>query len=228
MPKLHYIGAFAPSPVVLYIPMPYHSSLHCGYHRCRAISLFSMIQVSMAVLFILCLHISIQTKQEVFHEGCIIRGHSPQWISVTLIDQLYSRLDRSRSQRILWLLEELKVDYEIKTYKRQNQLAPEELKRIHPLGKAPVVTIESDTMGKPLVLAESSFIIEYLIDHFGTWHAPERYQKGKDGQVGGETEEWTRYRHLMPYAEGSLMPLLVIALIFNGQPNPCNLSLQTR
>lgn len=83
-------------------------------------------------------------------------------------------------------------------------------------------------MDKPLVLAESSFIIEYLIDHFGTRLAPERYQEGKDGQVGGETEEWTRYRHLMHYAEGSLMPLLVIALIFNSQPNPCNLSLETR
>lgn len=141
---------------------------------------------------------------------------------MTLIDQSYSRLDRSRSQRILWLLEELKVDYEIKTYKRQNQLAPEELKRIHPLGKAPVVTIEAETMDKPLVLAESSFIIEYFIDHFGTRLAPERYQKGKEGQVGGETEEWTRYRHLMHYAEGSLMPLLVIALIFNSQPNPCD------
>lgn len=133
-----------------------------------------------------------------------------------------SRLEKSRSQRILWLLEELKIDYEIKTYKRQNQLAPEELKEIHPLGKAPIITIESEATEKPLVLAESGFIIEYLIDHFGTWLAPERYQKGKEGEVGGETEEWTRYRYFMHYAEGSIMPLLVIALIFNSRTSTFN------
>lgn len=128
-----------------------------------------------------------------------------------------SRLEKSRSQRILWLLEELNVDYEIKTYKRVSKLAPDELKKIHPLGKAPVVTIELETAEKPLVLAESSFIIEYLIDHFGTWLAPERYQKGKEGQVDGETEEWIRYRYFMHYAEGSIMPLLVMALVFNSK-----------
>lgn len=96
-------------------------------------------------------------------------------------------------------------------------LAPEELKEIHPLGKSPLITIESDAMPKPLALAESSVIIEYLIDHFGTWLAPERYHKGKRGQVGGETEEWLRYRYFMHYGEGSIMPLLVIALIFNSE-----------
>lgn len=130
------------------------------------------------------------------------------------------RLEKSRSQRILWLLEELKLDYELKTYKRENMLAPKELKDIHPLGKAPIVTVQSEATAKPLVLAESSFIIEYLIDHFGTWLIPERYQEGKDGQVGAETEEFIRYRYLMHYGEGSLMPLLVTALLFNGKmPN---------
>lgn len=79
------------------------------------------------------------------------------------------------------------------------------------------MTIESEATEKPLVLAESGFIVEYLIDHFGTWLAPERYQRGKEGQVGGETEEWTRYRYLMHYAEGSIMPLLVMALVFNSK-----------
>lgn len=68
-----------------------------------------------------------------------------------------------------------------------------------------------------MVLAESGFMIEYLIDHFGPRLAPERYRKGQEGQVGGETEEWTRYRYLMHYAEGSLMPLLVMALVFNSK-----------
>lgn len=67
------------------------------------------------------------------------------------------------------------------------------------------------------MLAESSFIIEYLIDHFGTWLAPGRYQEGKEEQIGGETEEWIRYRYFMHYAEGSIMPLLVMALIFNSK-----------
>lgn len=98
-----------------------------------------------------------------------------------------------------------------------DKLAPPELKEIHPLGKSPIVTIESEASEKPLVLAESSFMIEYLVDHFGTWLAPERYQKGKEGQVGGETEEWMRYRYFMHYAEGSIMPLLVMVLVFNSR-----------
>lgn len=118
---------------------------------------------------------------------------------------------------MLWLLEELKVDYELKIFKRQNMLAPPELTKIHPLGKSPVVTVESEASPKPLVLAESGYIFEYLIDHFGSWLAPERYQKGKDGMVCGETEEWTRYRYYMHYAEGTLMPYLVTWLLFNSE-----------
>ena len=96
-------------------------------------------------------------------------------------------------------------------------LAPKELQEIHPLGKSPIVTVESSATSKPLVLAESAFVIEYLVDHFGTWLAPERYRKGEDGVPGGETEEWTRYRYFMHYGEGSLMPLLVMALLFSGK-----------
>ena len=96
-------------------------------------------------------------------------------------------------------------------------LAPEELRKVHPLGKSPLVTVESEATSTPLVLAESGLIIEYLIDHFGTWLAPERYQKGKEGQIVGETEEWLRYRYFMHYGEGSIMPLLVFTLIFNSE-----------
>ena len=140
----------------------------------------------------------------------------------TLFDDLatdkHCRLEKSRSQRVLWLLEELKVKYELKTFKRTDMLAPPELKEIHPLGKSPVVSIEIESnKAKPLVLAESASIIEYLIDHFGPHLAPKRYQAGKDGELGGEMDDWIRYRYFMHYAEGSLMPLLVISLLFNGK-----------
>ncbi|KAL8671919.1 MAG: hypothetical protein Q9168_003594 [Polycauliona sp. 1 TL-2023] len=122
-------------------------------------------------------------------------------------------LEKSRAQRILWLLEELKIDYELKTYKRQNMQAPPELKKIHPLGKSPLISVQAEGAAEPLVLAESGLIMEYLIDHFGPHLAPTRYQAGKEGQVQGETEEWLRYRYFMHYAEGTLMPYLVIALL---------------
>ena len=99
-------------------------------------------------------------------------------------------------------------------------LAPQELKEVHPLGKSPIVTVESDASPKPVILAESGFIFEYLIDHFGAWLAPKRYRDAKDGDAGGETEEWMRYKYYMHYAEGSLMPLLVIALLFNSECGP--------
>ncbi|KAI9811678.1 MAG: hypothetical protein M1832_000712 [Thelocarpon impressellum] len=123
-------------------------------------------------------------------------------------------LEKSRSQRILWLLEELKVPYDIQTFKRtKEKLAPPELKEIHPLGKSPVVSIEAPGLSEPLILAESSCIIEYLTEHFGKWLEPKQYAEGKEGQVGGETEEWLRYRFFMHYAEGSLMTYLIVALI---------------
>jgi glutathione S-transferase len=118
----------------------------------------------------------------------------------------------------LWLLEELKVDYELKTYKRQNMFAPPELKEVHPLGKSPLVSVETEATSKPLVLAESGLITEYLAENFGPWLVPKKYQEGKDGQTGGETEGWLRYRYYMHYAEGSLMPMLLIALLMNSKP----------
>ena len=92
-------------------------------------------------------------------------------------------------------------------------LAPPELKEIHPLGKAPILVIESDARPTPLVLAESGNMIEYLIDHYGSRLAPRKFLDGKEGEVGGETEEWLRYRYYMHYAEGTMMVYLVIALI---------------
>ena len=127
------------------------------------------------------------------------------------------RLEKSRAQRILWLLEEVKVDYELKTYKRQNMLAPGELKEVHPLGKSPLISVETEATSKALVLAESGLITEYLVENFGPWLIPKKYQDGKEGQVGGETENWLRYRYYMHYAEGSLMPMLVIALVLNSK-----------
>lgn len=127
------------------------------------------------------------------------------------------RLEQSRSQRILWLLEELKVDYELKIFHRdpQTHLAPPELKEIHPLGKSPVISVLAPGAAKPLVIAESALIVEYLLDHFGNGSSllPKRYKEGQDGQIGGETEEWLRYRYLMHYAEGSLMPFMVLGLV---------------
>ncbi|RAL15605.1 glutathione S-transferase [Aspergillus homomorphus CBS 101889] len=133
-------------------------------------------------------------------------------------------LERSRSQRILWLLEELTLAYEIRPYKRDaQQRAPPSLKQLHPLGKSPVLTIQpAPGKGKPeLTLAESAVIVEYLVDHFPTATAtkaltPPRWIAGLEGQPGGETEAWLRYRYLMHYAEGSLMPLVVTRILMDG------------
>lgn len=126
-----------------------------------------------------------------------------------------NRLNESRAQNILWLLEALQVPYQLQPFKRgPDGFAPPELKQIHPLGKSPVITIERPGQTTPLVLAESGNIIEYLVDRFGGVEkglVPKRY--GDDGE---ETESWLRYRFFMHYAEGSLMPNLMLALIVNS------------
>ena len=110
-------------------------------------------------------------------------------------------LNNSRSQRVLWLLEELAIPYEIKFYARdaKTMLAPPSLREVHPLGKSPVIT-DAD-----LTLAESGAIVEYLI---------ERYSAGQLAPVAG-TEEAVRYRYWMHYAEGSAMPPLLMQLVFD-------------
>jgi len=108
-------------------------------------------------------------------------------------------LNNSRSQRVLWLLEELGLPYEIVKYERTAMgLAPPELANIHPLGKSPVIT------DGEVKVAESAAILEYLVDKAG----------GKLSPPPG-TQAHRDYRYFMHYAEGSLMPLLLMRLIFN-------------
>ena len=114
-------------------------------------------------------------------------------------------LNNSRSQRVLWLLEELGVPYEIKPYQRDRKtmLAPPELRAVHPLGKSPVITDKSD--GADLTLAESGAIIEYLATRYGA----ERLVP-----AAGSPER-LRYTYWMHFAEGSAMPPLLMKLIFD-------------
>ncbi|RMZ79083.1 hypothetical protein DV737_g3585, partial [Chaetothyriales sp. CBS 132003] len=98
---------------------------------------------------------------------------------------------------------------QLKTYKRlKTKWADPALKKVHPLGKSPVVTIEVPGNPQPLVLAESGAITEYLCDYFAkdTGLVPKRYKDRQEGKIGQETESWLRYRFFMHYAEGSIMP----------------------
>lgn len=114
-------------------------------------------------------------------------------------------LENSRSQRVLWLLEELGVPYEIRFYKRnpRTMQAPPELRKIHPLGKSPIIT-EGDA-----TLAESGAIIEYLLDEHG------------DGRLRPPpgTPDHRSFLYWLHYAEGSAMPPLVMKLIFGMLPS---------
>jgi glutathione S-transferase len=111
------------------------------------------------------------------------------------------RLEKSRAQRILWLLEELNLDYEIKTYKRDKDMFAEPaLREVHPLGKSPLITVTTGD-GQPRVIAESGLIIEYLTGHFGKEFIPKEYKAGHEGQIGQETDEWMKYRFFMHYTE---------------------------
>lgn len=108
-------------------------------------------------------------------------------------------LENSRSQRILWLLEELNLPYELKVYKRNKHtlLAPPELKAVHPLGKSPVIS------DGPRVIAESAVIIDYLVTKYG------------QGRLKPSLEdEYLRYQYWLHYAEGSAMPPLLMKLVF--------------
>ncbi|OTB17937.1 hypothetical protein K445DRAFT_20403 [Daldinia sp. EC12] len=127
-------------------------------------------------------------------------------------------LEQSRAQNILWLLEELKIPYELETFRRVNMLAPPELKKIHPLGKSPVISITPAGSSEPLVLAESGFITQYLSEHFsqGTTLMPKRWKDGQEGKVGGETEQWLRWQYLLHYVEGSLMSMLILAMVLGA------------
>jgi len=110
-------------------------------------------------------------------------------------------LNNSRSQRVLWLLEELGLKYRVRRYERdpKTMLAPESLRKVHPLGKSPVIT------DGPLTLAESGAILEYLV---------ERHGGGRLAPPRGAPEQ-LRYTYWMHYAEGSAMPPLLLKLVFD-------------
>jgi glutathione S-transferase len=114
-------------------------------------------------------------------------------------------LNNSRSQRVLWLLEELALPYEIQRYQRdaKTMLAPPELKKVHPLGKSPVITDGERT------IAESGLIMEYIVDVYGG---------GKLAPSPG-TDERLRYKYWLHYAEGSAMPPLLLKLVFDRVEN---------
>ena len=107
-------------------------------------------------------------------------------------------LQNSRSQRILWLLEELELPYDVRRYERdpKTMLAPPELRRVHPLGKAPMIEYEGR------VVAETGAIVEYLVEKAG-------------GRLGPppKRDDVLRYRHFLHYAEGSMMPPLLALLV---------------
>ena len=118
-------------------------------------------------------------------------------------------LNNSRSQRVLWLLEELGVDYEIKKYQRDpvTMLAPAELMRIHPLGKSPVITDSgANSSGEEVItVAESGAIVEYLVERYG------------HGALTPppHTAQRRRYTYWLHFAEGTAMPPLLMKLIFD-------------
>jgi len=110
-------------------------------------------------------------------------------------------LNNSRSQRVLWALEELGVPYEVKRYERDSvtNLAPESLKKVHPLGKSPVITDGG------LSIAESGAIIEYLAQVYG--------KNGFTPEMGTKSQHM--YTYWMHFSEGSLMPQLLLKIIFD-------------
>jgi glutathione S-transferase len=113
-------------------------------------------------------------------------------------------LNNSRSQRVLWLLEEMGLDYEVRRYERdaQTQLAPPELRAIHPLGKSPVIQ-DGD-----VIVAETGAIVEYLLET--------RAGHGLRPQAG--TAEGRRFTYWLHYAEGSAMTPLLLKLVFSTLP----------
>ena len=110
-------------------------------------------------------------------------------------------LENSRSQRVLWLLEELGVDYEVRQWARDptTSLAPAGLRDIHPLGKSPIIDDDGE------IVAESGAIFEYLL---------ERYDDGRL-RPGAGTDAHRQFRYWMHFAEGTFMPFMIIALLMN-------------
>lgn len=114
-------------------------------------------------------------------------------------------LKQSRAQRIAWLLEELNLDYQIEVFDRDSKtkLAPTEMRKIHPLGKSPMIK-DGD-----LVLAESGAIVEYLIQKYGNGRLA----------ISADQPEYVHYLHWLHYAEGSLILPLILQLVFRKIDN---------
>ncbi len=111
-------------------------------------------------------------------------------------------LENSRSFRIIWLLEELNVDYKLTCYARNKaHLAPDSLEKIHPMGKAPILVAD----GKPLI--ESAFIMEYVLKHYDN---EQQFKPSDDNEAA-----WEAYTFWMHFAEASVMPPLVMRLVFS-------------
>ena len=114
-------------------------------------------------------------------------------------------LENSRSQRVLWLLEELELLYEVISYRRdpKTMLAPPELKRVHPLGKSPVIE-DDGPAGNHRIIAETGAIVEYLVEK-------------AEGRLGppANRDAVLLYRQYLHYAEGSMMPPLLAILVVN-------------
>jgi glutathione S-transferase len=112
-------------------------------------------------------------------------------------------LNNSRSQRVLWLLEELGVAYEVKRYQRdpKTMLAPPELMKVHPLGKSPVITDDG------CIVAETGAIVEYILSRYGAGR-----------MAPSDTIDQLRYTYWLHFAEGSAMPPLVMMLLFTEMP----------
>ena len=115
-------------------------------------------------------------------------------------------LNNSRSQRILWMLEELNQEYEIIGYERDLKTfqGPESLRNIHPLGKSPVIT--DDSSGEQILIAESGAIVEYLLQKYGKNSSLIIPEKG--------SQQERDYLYWLHFSEGSLMPPLLLRLIF--------------
>jgi glutathione S-transferase len=117
-------------------------------------------------------------------------------------------LTNSRSQRILWMLEELEIPYDIRFYQREKSMkAPPELLRVHPLGKSPVLEDAESPAGSPVKLVETGAICEYLVAKAGGRLGPPKDQAGT-----------LRYRQFLHYAEGSVMPVLFTKLVVRRVP----------
>ncbi|GAV52722.1 hypothetical protein ZYGR_0AG07130 [Zygosaccharomyces rouxii] len=119
-------------------------------------------------------------------------------------------LNKSRAFRVLWLLDQLKLDYEIIPYRRDAGFrAPDELKKVHPLGRSPLLELEDRQTGKKKILAESGYIFQYVLDHFDK-------TKSLDNEDNDKSEEIQYYLY---YVEGSLQPPLLIELLLSMVQN---------